>query len=67
MIAAQSGVMHDIPSDEKWFGSPAQPDRRAKRMLLAIQQLPKLMKRVSELETWLRGRNPRAGGDPERR
>ncbi len=66
-IAAQSGVMHDIPSDDKWFGSPAQPDRKAKRMLLAIQQLPRLMRRVSEVETWLRGRSPRAGGEGERR
>lgn len=66
-IAAQSGVMHDIPSDEKWFGAPAQPDRKAKRMLLAIQQLPRLMKRVSEVETWLRGRGSRAGGDGDRR
>ncbi len=66
-IAAQSGVMHDIPSDEKWFGSPAQPDRKAKRVLLAIQQLPRLMKRVSEVETWLRGRSPRPPSDSERR
>lgn len=67
MIAAQSGVMHDIPAEEKWFGSPAQPDRKAKRMLLAIQQLPRLMKRVSEVETWLRGRSPRSSSDSERR
>jgi UDP-3-O-[3-hydroxymyristoyl] glucosamine N-acyltransferase len=66
-IAAQSGVMHDIPSEEKWFGSPAQPDRKAKRVLLAIQQLPRLMKRVSEVETWLRGRSPRPPADSERR
>jgi UDP-3-O-[3-hydroxymyristoyl] glucosamine N-acyltransferase len=67
MIAAQSGVMHDIPNDEKWFGSPAQPDRQAKRVLLAIQQLPRLMKRMSEMETWLRGRGGRSGTDAERR
>lgn len=66
-ITAQAGVMHDIPSDEKWFGSPAQPDRKAKRVLLAIQQLPLLMKRMSDLENWLRGRNPRPGGDGDRR
>lgn len=67
MIAAQSGVMHDIPADEKWFGSPAQPDRKAKRVLLAIQQLPRLMRRISEVETWLRGRNPRSGSEADRR
>jgi UDP-3-O-[3-hydroxymyristoyl] glucosamine N-acyltransferase len=49
-IAAQSGVMHDIPDGEKWFGYPAQPDRQTKRQILAIQQLPELMKRVAELE-----------------
>ncbi|HAV64480.1 MAG TPA: UDP-3-O-(3-hydroxymyristoyl)glucosamine N-acyltransferase [Verrucomicrobiales bacterium] len=64
-IAAQSGVMHDIPDGEKWFGSPAQPDRKTKRVLLAINQLPRLLKRVSELEHWVRGKSPR--GDSDRR
>lgn len=49
-VAAQSGVMHDIPEGQKWFGSPAQPDRKVKRQLLAVQQLPELLKRVAELE-----------------
>jgi UDP-3-O-[3-hydroxymyristoyl] glucosamine N-acyltransferase len=49
-VAAQSGVMHDIKDDEKWFGTPAQPDRRMKRQLLAAQQLPELLRRVGALE-----------------
>ncbi len=49
-IAAQSGVMHDIPDGEKWFGYPAQPDRKAKRQMIAAQQLPELIRRVGELE-----------------
>ena len=49
-VAAQSGVMHDIPEGQKWFGSPAQPDRKMKRQLLAVQQLPELLRRVAELE-----------------
>jgi len=49
-IAAQSGVMHNIPDGEKWFGYPAQPDRQTKRQIIALQQLPDLLKRVSELE-----------------
>jgi UDP-3-O-[3-hydroxymyristoyl] glucosamine N-acyltransferase len=49
-VAAQSGVMHDIPDGDKWFGSPAQPDRRMKRQILAIQQLPQLLRRITELE-----------------
>jgi len=49
-IAAQSGVMHNIPDGEKWFGYPAQPDRQTKRQMIALQQLPELLKRVAELE-----------------
>ena len=49
-VAAQSGVMHDIGEGQKWFGSPAQPDRKMKRQLLALQQLPELIRRVAELE-----------------
>jgi UDP-3-O-[3-hydroxymyristoyl] glucosamine N-acyltransferase len=49
-IAAQSGVMHDIPDGEKWFGYPAQPDRQMKRQILALQQLPELLRRVAQLE-----------------
>jgi len=50
IVAAQSGVMHDIPEGEKWLGAPAQPDRQAKRQLIAVQQLPELIRRVKELE-----------------
>lgn len=49
-IAAQSGVMNDIPDGEKWFGYPAQPDRQMKRQILALQQLPDLLRRVAQLE-----------------
>jgi UDP-3-O-[3-hydroxymyristoyl] glucosamine N-acyltransferase len=49
-IAAQSGVMHNIPDGEKWFGYPAQPDRQTKRQMIALHQLPELLRRVAELE-----------------
>lgn len=49
-IAAQSGLMHDIPDGQKWFGTPAMPDRKMKRQLLAMHQLPELLRRVAELE-----------------
>jgi UDP-3-O-[3-hydroxymyristoyl] glucosamine N-acyltransferase len=49
-VTAQSGVMHNIPDNEKWFGAPAQPDRQAKRQLIALQQLPDLLRRFNELE-----------------
>jgi UDP-3-O-[3-hydroxymyristoyl] glucosamine N-acyltransferase len=49
-IGAQSGVMHDIPDGQIWLGSPAQPDRQMKRVLLALQRLPEVLRRVSDLE-----------------
>ena len=45
-VAAQSGVMNNIPDGEKWIWSPAQPDRQAKRQMIALQQLPELIRRV---------------------
>lgn len=49
-VAAQSGVMRSIPDGEKWLWSPAQPDRQAKRQMIALQQLPDLLRRFNELE-----------------
>lgn len=49
-LVAQSGVMNNIPDGEKWMGSPAQPDRQTKRQIIALQQLPELIRRVKELE-----------------
>lgn len=63
-ILAQSGVMTDIPEGEKWLGAPAQPDRQAKRMMIAMQQLPDLIRRFKEMEKRLSDRpptSPRAG------
>lgn len=50
MIGAQSGVVGDIESKTRVLGSPAMPADNAKRMLLAMQKLPALVKRVKELE-----------------
>lgn len=50
VVTAQSGVMHHIGDGEKWLGTPARPDRQAKRQLIALQQLPELLRRVSDLE-----------------
>jgi UDP-3-O-[3-hydroxymyristoyl] glucosamine N-acyltransferase len=54
-VAAQSGVMRSIPDHEKWLWSPAQPDRQAKRQMIALQQLPDLLRRFNELEKRLGG------------
>ena len=52
-VAAKAGVMSDIPDGEKWLGAPAQPDKQAKRQVIAIQLLPELLKRVAALEKQL--------------
>ncbi len=38
-IAARSGVMHDIPYGETWFGTPAQPIRDQMRMISRMRKL----------------------------
>ena len=52
-LGAQSGVMNDVPDGEKWLGSPAQPDKQTKRVMIAMQRLPELLRRVAELERLL--------------
>lgn len=64
-VAAQSGVMHDINDGEKWFGSPAKPDRQMKRQLLALQQVPELIRRVAELERLLAQRSEPPAPPPQ--
>jgi UDP-3-O-[3-hydroxymyristoyl] glucosamine N-acyltransferase len=49
-VGAQAGVMHDIPEGQMWLGSPAQPDRQTKRMMIAMQRLPDLLHKVAQLE-----------------
>lgn len=49
-VGAKSGVMNHIPSGEKWLGIPAQPDRHAKRQMIAIQHLPEILRRLQALE-----------------
>jgi UDP-3-O-[3-hydroxymyristoyl] glucosamine N-acyltransferase len=56
-VASKSGVMHAIPDGETWLGIPAQPDRQAKRMLIAMQRLPDLLKKVAEWERKLKGQD----------
>jgi UDP-3-O-[3-hydroxymyristoyl] glucosamine N-acyltransferase len=50
IITGKAGVMHDIPDGEKWLGIPAQPDKQAKRQMIAYQHLPELLRRVTKLE-----------------
>jgi UDP-3-O-[3-hydroxymyristoyl] glucosamine N-acyltransferase len=50
IIGAKSGVMRDVPDGSKVLGFPAAPDKQAKRQIIAMQQLPELIKRMRELE-----------------
>ena len=50
---AQGVPLNDVPDGGKWLGAPAQPDRQAKRQMIALQHLPELIRRVSELEKQL--------------
>jgi len=49
-VSVQSCVFTDIADGEKVWGIPAQPDRDMKRQIIALKQLPELLKRVAELE-----------------
>lgn len=59
MLGAQSGLMNDVPDGENWLYTPAQPMREVKRMIIAMQRLPELLRRVNELEKRLL----KAGGE----
>jgi UDP-3-O-[3-hydroxymyristoyl] glucosamine N-acyltransferase len=52
--------MNNIPDGETWLWSPAQPDRIAKRQMIALQQLPGLFRRVKELERRLEAKGESA-------
>ena len=54
-IGSKSGVMHHIPDGETWLGIPAQPDKQTKRMLIAMQRLPDLLKKIARWEKKLTG------------
>ncbi len=50
VVEAQSGVMRDIPDGQRVLGYPAVPDTEAKRQMVALQELPRLLRRVAALE-----------------
>jgi UDP-3-O-[3-hydroxymyristoyl] glucosamine N-acyltransferase len=61
-VAAQSGVMNDIPDGGKWLGTPACPDKDAKRQFIGIRRLPEALQRIAELEKKIAAL---AGADPK--
>ncbi|MCU0770932.1 MAG: UDP-3-O-(3-hydroxymyristoyl)glucosamine N-acyltransferase [Verrucomicrobia bacterium] len=49
-VGARSGVMRNLRDGECVLGTPAVPDRQAKRQIIATQHLPDLARRIQELE-----------------
>lgn len=49
-IGAKSGIWSDIPSNERYFGSPAFKWKQFWRQLAALKELPELMKKLRRLE-----------------
>jgi UDP-3-O-[3-hydroxymyristoyl] glucosamine N-acyltransferase len=50
VVGAKSGVMRDVSDGGRVLGIPAAPERQTKRQLIALQQLPELLRRTRELE-----------------
>jgi UDP-3-O-[3-hydroxymyristoyl] glucosamine N-acyltransferase len=49
-IGAQAGVTNDVPAGKSVLGSPAIDAAEAKRVLMTMTQLPKLRRRLAEIE-----------------
>ncbi len=49
LVGAQSGVNKSIPDGEAWFGYPARPMMRAKRIEAVISKLPELYKDIDKI------------------
>jgi UDP-3-O-[3-hydroxymyristoyl] glucosamine N-acyltransferase len=52
-VGAKSGVMRDIADGGTVLGIPAAPDKQMKRQMIAVTQLPELIRRTRELEKQL--------------
>ncbi len=61
-VGAKSGVMRDVPDKGTVLGIPAAPDKQAKRQMIAITQLPELIRRTRELEKQVADLMARANG-----
>ena len=64
MIGAKSGVMRDVSDGGKVLGIPAAPDKQAKRQMIAVQQLPELIRRTRELEKQVAQLSAQVNGPP---
>lgn len=60
-IGAKSGVMRDIEDGGKVLGTPAFPDKVAKRQIIASTQLPDIIRRMRDLEKQVEALRAQAG------
>ncbi len=56
MVGAQSGVSKGLEGGQAYFGSPARPIKEAARIDAALRYLPDLIRRVTQLERRLDGK-----------
>ena len=52
-IAARAGVHKDTTPGERLFGTPARPEREAKRIILCLDRLPALLKDMTRIKLHL--------------
>jgi UDP-3-O-[3-hydroxymyristoyl] glucosamine N-acyltransferase len=50
ILAAQSGISKNVPNGEIWFGYPAGPISRQKKVEASLRHLPELNKKIKNLE-----------------
>jgi len=55
VIAARSVVLENVPEGQVWSGVPAIAHDREKRIKAALMRLPKLYKRVQQIEEQIGG------------
>ena len=49
-IGAQSGVTHNVPSDQTIFGSPAMEASKRRKVEVLVRNIEKLADRIAALE-----------------
>ena len=49
-MAAKSGVSKDVPAGEVWFGYPAQPIMKQKKIEASSRHLPDMARKIHQLE-----------------
>jgi UDP-3-O-[3-hydroxymyristoyl] glucosamine N-acyltransferase len=56
ILTAQAGVSHDVPAGKMLSGSPAFDNRSWLRAVTAFQRLPEMLRRLSQLEKAVNGK-----------